>query len=116
DVAAAAMGHAANHCKPDAIKLDERAHRWAPGEQRLQQFVTKHDHIASLRPVQFIEPASLLEGKVTDLVELRFCSQDFAARVGEFAHRMQVTTGNQGGSVADAWGLRADIEVVLIGE
>ena len=38
-----------------------------------------------LRAVQFIQPASFLEGKVTDLVQLRLDAQDFSAGVGEFA-------------------------------
>ena len=56
------------------------ANRGTSGKQGLQQFVAQDDHIAPLRSVQFIEPAPFLEGKITDLVQLRLDAQNFAVR------------------------------------
>ncbi len=109
------MWHAANDFEPNAVQQDECAHRRAPGEQGLQQFVAEDDHIASLRSVQFIQPASLLEGKITYFAELGLRAQDFSARVGEFADLVQVGARNQRAGISDMRAF-ADIHVVLVGE
>jgi len=114
-VAATQMRHAAHHFKTDAIEEDECPNCGTAGKQDLQQFVPQHDYIAPLQSIQFIEPAAFLEGKVTDLIQLRLGAQNFPAASGEFADLVQIAAGNDGAGIADICGL-PDIEVVLIGE
>jgi hypothetical protein len=114
-VAAAEVGHAADHFEAQAIDQDERADRGAAREQRLLQFVAEDNDIAALQAVQFIEPAAFFQGQVTDLVEIRIGAQDFAAASGEFADLVQIVAGDDGAGIADEAGV-SDVAVILIGE
>src|ERR1700722_2165383 len=80
------------------------------------QFVAQDDHVSSLSLIQVIEPASLLERKITDLIVLRLYSDDLAVGGGEFADRTNVIAGKHRRSIADMGSFLADIRIILVSE
>ena len=106
----------ADHFKPDVVEQDGGANRGSSGEQVPGQFIAQHDDVAFLRFVQAIEPASLLEGKKPDLVELRFHADNLSVGTGEFTHRAHVIASQHRRSLANVGSFLADVGVVLIGK
>ena len=54
------------------------------------QFIAEHDYVASLRFVELVEPAALLQRKIADVTELRFDASDFAVSAVKFTHRPHI--------------------------
>src|SRR5262249_7171766 len=71
--------------------------------------------MAPLRSIQIVQPAPFFKRKITYLVELGLHTQDFTASVAEFAHFMQVLTGQHRTGVAHM-GSAANVSVILIGD
>ena len=55
------MRHAAHYLKANTVEKNECPNCRTTWKQHLQQFVPEHDHIASLKFIQIIEPAAFLE-------------------------------------------------------
>src|SRR5437016_9132614 len=114
-VTAAQVRHAAHHFKSDPIQQHKCTNRRTARKQGLQQFIPQDNYISSLCSIQFVEPTPFLEGKITNLIKLWLCPQYLSTGGCEFAHLVQIATGNQGSRIADVGGL-SDVQVVLIGK
>ena len=71
-VAAAEVRHGPDDFEANAVQEYECAQGGTSRKQRLQQFVSEDDHIPPLRGVHLIQPPSVFNGEVADLVQLRF--------------------------------------------
>jgi hypothetical protein len=103
--------------RPEAQPVDqhERTQRGPAREQRFQQLVSQHDHIASLNSIQIVEPPPFLQRQITDLVQLGLRSQDLAAPAGKFADLVQIPPRNEWNRIPDM-SRQLDIAVVLRGQ
>src|SRR5439155_24305818 len=89
---------------------------WTSKKQVVRDFISQHDYIALLSFVHPVQPASLLQRQVPNLVVLRFHSHQLAVRSGELAYRAYVVAGEDRRSIADMRRFSFDIEIILIGE
>ncbi len=108
--------HRANHFERDVIQDDACTHGWTSRKQVLDEFIAQHDDVASLRFVQIVEPAPLIEREVADLAELGFDACDLAVGAGKLTDRAHIRANENRRSIANVRSFFADVDIILIGK
>src|ERR1051326_3023618 len=106
----------ANHFEPDAVEQNRAADRGPPEKKSAPGFIAQHDYRTLLRIVHFIQPAALMDGQVTNLMDRCGNAIDSAAGLVEVADGADVAAPNHPGGRRHARTVAHNVLVVTEGK
>src|SRR5215471_11946866 len=105
--------HCSNDLEGHAVDQQPAAYSRSARKENAYEFAADDAHAVALSLIAPIEPASLIDGLVANVVELRLSAINVAVTASVFAHQPKVAAVNHRSGIADKT-RAANIEIVLI--